>query len=331
MWDEYVDSSPESANYHRFAWRSVIENSFGHKTFYLCAKDDAGKIKGVLPLVHMKSILFGNFMVSLPFFNYGGILCDDEITRQALLEAAKVKMRERGASFIELRHFRDCGMGMATKRHKVSMLLELQKDISMQWQAFDAKLKNQIKKAQKSELTIKIGHLDNLNDFYVIFSRNMRDLGTPVYAKVFFQNILKEFPDNTKILTVILKNKAVAAGLATWYKDIFELPWASSLVSYLPFCPNDLLYWEAIKYAIENGFKKFDFGRSSLDSGTYRFKEQWGARPIQLYWQYYLKEGGVLPEITPTNPKYQLAVKLWQRLPVWLTNIVGPRIVKDIP
>lgn len=320
-----------STNYHLFGWKEVIEKSFGHKTFYLASRNAEGKISGVLPLVHIKSLFFGSFLVSVPFFNYGGLLCDDQAAEQTLLGEAKKILTSTGSSFIELRHTNYHELGLITKKHKVSMLLDLHKDATSQWNGFDAKMRNQIRKSQKRGLKIRIGHLNLLDDFYDIFSKNMRDLGTPVYSKKFFRNILWKFPDVTKIFSVISQNKAVASGLTVSYKDTIEMPWASSIAEYRSLCPNDLLYWEVIKYSIEKNFVKFDFGRSSPESGAYKFKEQWGAKPVQLYWQYWMREGVLPPELSPRNPKYAMAIKLWRMLPVWFTRIVGPGIVKYIP
>ncbi len=160
----------------------------------------------------------------------------------------------------------------------------------------------------------------------------MRDLGTPVYPKKFFNNILKEFPETTWICTIYTKDEQpVASGVLVGFKEMLEIPWASSLRNYNNYSPNMLLYWGVLKFACEKGYKVFDFGRSTPNEGTYKFKEQWGAKPLQLYWHYWLKNGGHLPELNPKNPKYQIAIKIWQTLPVGLTRLIGPAIVKNIP
>jgi FemAB-related protein (PEP-CTERM system-associated) len=173
--------------------------------------------------------------------------------------------------------------------------------------------------------------MELLDGFYEVFCRNMRDLGTPVYGRSFFQNILETFPDATCIISVMLESKTVASGILTWFRDTLEVPWASSVADYREMCPNNLLYWEAIRYAIRNGARKFDFGRSTPGEGTFRFKKQWGANPAQLLWQYLLEQGKEVPELNPANPKYRLAIKIWQQLPLAVANVLGPRIVKNIP
>ena len=331
QWDRYVDAHPDGLNYHRYGWRRVITESFGHVAWYLMARDHEGVVRGVLPLVHLNSRLFGNVLVSLPFVNYGGLLTDTDEAATALLGQA-MRLRDRvGAAHLELRHLREWPLDLACKKHKVTMLLPLAPDCDTQWKLFNAKLRNQVRKAQKSGLTVRWGGAELLDDFYDIFVRNMRDLGTPVYGRGLFEKVLATFPDNSRIIGVYLNDNVVAAGLASWYRSTLEIPWASSNKDYKNLCPNNLLYWEAISFAIRQGFRIFDFGRSTPGEGTFRFKEQWGAEPHPLYWQYALKDGGFLPEVSPHNPKYDLAIKVWQRLPLWLTRILGPSIVRNIP
>jgi len=330
-WDLYVAAHGDSTNYHRYGWRRVIEKSFGHKTYYLVVRDGNDQIRGLLPLVYMKSSLFGTYLISLPFFNYGGMLCSGDGISECLLKSAQTILYDLHAEFIELRHLEKIPCGLETKEHKVTMILELEKDEEAQWKALDAKVRNQVRKAEKSGLQAVAGHLDLLDNFYEVFCRNMRDLGTPVYGKDFFRNILETFPDTTRIISVILDGKTVASGILTWFRDTLEVPWASSISDYKEKCPNNLLYWEAIRFAIGNGSRKFDFGRSTPGEGTFRFKKQWGAKPVQLYWQYLLRDGERLPELNTKNPKYEMAIKVWQRLPVSLTKALGPHIVKNIP
>ena len=330
-WDTYVASHRDSSNYHLYGWRDVIEKSFGHQTYYLSARNSNGDICGVLPLTYMKSALFGNFLVSLPFFNYAGLLCNEENVAEALLINARSILDKVCADHVELRHMNKHQNGLATKQHKVTMILDLEKDEEAAWKKLDAKVRNQVRKAEKCGLNAVTGHLDLLDGFYEVFCRNMRDLGTPVYCKEFFRNILSAFPDSTRIISITLDGKTIASGILTWFRDTLEVPWASSIRDYREMCPNNLLYWEAIRFAIRNGSGRFDFGRSTPDEGTYRFKKQWGALPYQLYWQYLLKDGERMPELNTKNAKYELAIKVWQRLPLAVTNLLGPRIVKNIP
>jgi serine/alanine adding enzyme len=330
-WDSFVLASEGATAYHCFGWKTVLARSFGHPCHYLAAIDDNGEWQGILPLVHMRSIIFGNFLVSLPFVNYGGLLCENEAAAALLLGEAEKIRRSCGATHVELRHVTRRSGNLPTKQHKVTMVLNLAGSADDHWKAFDPKLRNQIRKAQKSGLQFKRGHLELIDGFYEVFARNMRDLGTPVYAKQFFRNVMETFPDTTAITAVLHEGKMIAAGIASWFRGRLEIPWASSIKDYKALCPNHMLYWEAIRFAIERGFREFDFGRSTPHEGTYNFKKQWGALPIQLSWQYLMDEQGNFPELNPGNPKYQMAIRAWQHLPVSITKLLGPRIVRNIP
>ncbi len=298
----------------------------------MLAEDGAGKILGILPLVHLASVLFGNFIVSMPYFNYGGICADTpEAGRELFKEAVRIAEKE-GAEHIEMRHTRPTDLDVKEKRAKVSMKLSLPGTSGELWKSFPSKLRNQINRPLKESMLARVGGHEELDDFYKVFSANMRDLGTPVYPKDFFRNILNEFPDTAWIITVRLKNGGpAAAGFFTGFKDTVEIPWASSLRSCNKYAPNMLLYWTGLKTAAGKGYKVFDFGRSTPGEGTYRFKEQWGAVPAQLYWHYWVRNNGPMPELNPKNPRYRLGIKLWKKLPVGLTRIMGPMIVRNLP
>jgi FemAB-related protein (PEP-CTERM system-associated) len=248
-----------------------------------------------------------------------------------LLEEAERLRRVLGATHVELRHIGKNLEGIQTRLDKVTMFLDLASDVDIQWRAFNAKLRNQIRKAEKSGLQFVAGHLELLDGFYGVFARNMRDLGTPVYSKSFFRNILEEFRDSTRIFAVYHERRIVAAGIGFWFRKTLEVPWASSISDYKMLCPNNMLYWEAIRFAIHNGFARLDFGRSTREQGTYNFKKQWGARPVQLYWQYLTDNRNRMPDLSPSNPRYQTAIRIWQRLPLLATTLLGPIIVRNIP
>jgi serine/alanine adding enzyme len=325
-------ASHQASCYHLIGWKSVIEKSFGHKTYYLLSEDQNKRINGILPFVHLKSILFGNFAVSLPYFNYGGVCADDDEIRARLLHEATAIARAQKMDHIELRHLHNSVANMPVKTSKVSMRTTLPQTKDELWASFPSKLRSQVQRPVKEQMHTRVGQQDELDNYYEIFSRNMRDLGTPVYSKSFFRNILKEFPENAWICTVYTKEeRPVASGFIVGFKKMLEIPWASSLRTYNRLSPNMLLYWNILEFACDRQYRIFDFGRSTAGEGTYKFKEQWGAKPIQLYWHYWMKNGGPLPEINPRNPKYKMAIKIWQRVPVVLTRLIGPHIVKNLP
>jgi len=329
-WDGFVSAHAGSSLYHLYAWRDVIEETFGHRTFYLFAVDDSG-VAGVFPFVRLKSLAFGHMLVSLPFFNYGGICAASDDARRALLLGGIDIAKRTCADFLEIREEEERSDALPCKTAKVSMRLRLPASGDELWKSLGSKLRNQVQRPRKEGMTAAIGREEALDDFYDVFTANMRDLGTPVYPKTFFRNILRRFPDRTWICNVYLGRTPVASGFLAGFKERLEIPWASSLRTYNRFSPNMLLYWKGLEFACEQRYEIFDFGRSTPGEGTFRFKEQWGASPRQLYWYYWLPDGAEMPEVNPKNPKYRAAIATWQRLPIGLTRRLGPKIVKYIP
>jgi FemAB-related protein (PEP-CTERM system-associated) len=329
-WDDFVLQQPAARGPHLAGWKNVIEASFGHACIYLMASEN-GALHGVLPLVHLRSRLFGSFLISVPFLNYGGIVSEHPAARQSLFDAACALAAERGAAHVELRHEAPQLDNAPTKQHKVAMLLDLPETSEKLWDQFKPKLRSQIRKPMKEGLVVRLGREEELTNFYEVFSENMRDLGTPVYSRDFFAQILKNFPNSAWICTILLKAEPIAAGFLCGFRDALEIPWASSLRRYNSLAANMLLYWSVLEFAVKQGYKRFDFGRSSPGEGTYKFKEQWGAKPVPLHWQYWLANGNQLPDLSPKNAKYQLAISVWQKLPLWVTRWVGPAIVRNIP
>ena len=329
-WNAYVLKNPAASLYHRAEWRELIEKTFGHKAYYFTARDKSRNIIGILPLVHLKSRMFGDFMVSMPYFNYGGAVADHPLIEQQLMEAANTQAAVMGITHIEYRDVID-RRELPVRTDKVNMILPLPESVDSLWEGLSSKLRSQIKRPQRELPEIFIGDKTYLQDFYDVFSHNMRDLGTPVYDKTFFTNILDCFTQDSRIIHIRRHGKPVAAAFLLGYRDTLEIPWASTIREVNHLSINMLLYWEVLKYAVINNYKYFDFGRSSKHSGTYRFKRQWGAQPRQLHWHYWLKTGCEMPSLKPDNPRYALAIKIWQHLPLHITNWLGPKIVKNLP
>jgi FemAB-related protein (PEP-CTERM system-associated) len=329
-WDAYVKKHASASGYHLSTWLEVIGRAFGHETCALVAESPNG-IVGVLPLVVFRNPMFGRFLVSMPFVNYGGILADTPAAERALLEAAIEETRRREASHLELRHTRQVFPELASKRHKVAMTMALESDVQPQWQRLDRKVRNQVRKAQKSGLRAQIGGPEHLPAFYSVFAQNMRDLGTPVYSRRFFAEVLEAFPLNTRVVSVWLDERPVAASIVYRHGAVCEVPWASSIGRFNHLCPNTLLYWEMLSLAIREGCRTFDFGRSTPNEGTYHFKKQWGAQADELVWEYWMARDEALPDLSPKNRRFGAAIELWRRLPVPLTVLIGPRIVRNIP
>jgi FemAB-related protein (PEP-CTERM system-associated) len=329
-WDRFVASRPDASGYHVWKWRHVFEQAFGHETVYLAARQD-DRVVGVLPLVLFRSRVFGRFAVSLPFVNYGGVCARDAGVAAALVERAGAICGERRLSHVELRHTTRQQPDLPAREHKVGMYLTLDSDPVRAWDGLDRKVRNQVRKAEKSGLTARSGGQELLERFYEVFARNMRDLGTPVYSIRFFERVLSTFPETSRVFLVDHGDLTVAGAIVLTDRDTLEVPWASSLREYRSQCPNNLLYWRIIEHAIESGHATLDFGRSTPNEGTFQFKQQWGAAPRPLYWEYVMTGGADLPNLSPSNPRFSAAIAVWTRLPLAITNLVGPHIVRSIP
>lgn len=330
-WHAFVERHAMSSNYHRLVWREVMEEAFGHETIYLLAESDHSVV-GVLPLVLMRSRLFGTLLTSMPIFSYGGVLASTPQAESLLLDRAIEIARAARVKFLELRHTDSKPRpDLQEQLHKVSMILDLPEGADALWNSFKAKLRSQIRRAGREGVAVRQGGRELVSDFYKAFSVNMRDLGTPVFAPSFFYSIMDRPACNARIFVVYIDGQVAGGALTTSFRDKIDVTHASVIRRYNPQSPNMILYWSMLEYAGQRGFRRFDFGRSPVGSGTYRFKEQWGARPHPLHWHYWLPEGRKLSLINPHNPKYALAIKLWQRSPVWLTRLVGPYVVRAIP
>jgi serine/alanine adding enzyme len=328
-WDGYVRAHGSASVYHLAAWRDVIESVFDRETHYLLAERD-GELCGVLPMVRLKSLAFGDFLVSMPYVNYGGVLADDANACAQLIEAAAALADGLGVDHMELRHLSDCA-ALPKREDKVSMHLELSGDADALWKSLGSKRRAQIKRSQKEGATCETGGADLVDDFYAVFSVKYRDLGTPVYPVAWFRALLRKFPELTRVFVVRVAGKPVAASIVIGFNGTLEVPWASTLREADRYAVNMYLYWNMLEFAENHGYRVFDFGRSTEGSGTYRFKKQWGAEPVQHYWHYWLRDSDEIPRINPENPKALAAVAVWKRLPVWMANRLGPHIVKNLP
>jgi FemAB-related protein (PEP-CTERM system-associated) len=382
-WDTYVYNHPHATLYHLSSWKNVIERTYGHKTYYLMGvqSDDLSgslvpqpnnlnnatnstnpnnrdnpinPVVGILPLVHLKHFLFDNSLISIPFFDLGGILAHDVVVEKALLSEAINLGQQLKVKSIELRHTQPLSwlnetnsinsthsnpsnsmnpvdpITYATKSHKVRMLLDLPESSEKLMKSFKSKLRSQIRKPIKEGLNAKIGGLELLDDFYNIFSVNMRNLGSPVHSRKLMQNVLEAFAGSARIVVVCKGEEPVACSMIAGFKDTLENPWASALREYSRLSPNMLLYWTMLEYACNNGYAHFDFGRSSPDEGTYKFKKQWGAKPETLYWHCISLNGHQVGEETSEKSKFKKAISYWQKMPVPVTKIIGPMIRKHI-
>lgn len=328
-WDTYVRQASRASTYHQWAWRRVVEETFEHTAHYLAAKQN-GALRGVLPLIEMKSVLFGNFLVSMPFFNYGGVVADSEAIAGALLARAAELARGLGARHVELRQGERSALPWTESTAKVAMVVPI-KDPDEMMKKLSSRLRNKIRHAQKHGLEVRWGGADQVDAFYQVFAENMRNLGTPVMPKDWFSNVCRFLPEHTRIMTVWDEKQPVAATLITDFGKFVELPWIASTAAARKHYSTYLLYWTALEWAHQHGYEAVDLGRCTPGAGTHQFKQQWNPTEVPLHWYYWLAPGVPLPHLRPDNPKYRLAISTWQRMPLWFTNWLGPKIVRSIP
>lgn len=328
-WNAYVAQHADGTLWHQSQWANLIREHTGHRPFYFQARDHRGQLCGVLPIIEQRSWLFGRFLGSVPYFNYGGILADHAAARDALMQAACNLAWEKRVRHLEFRHQAQAGSKLTPRSEKLTVLLDLPADAQTLWSALGSKLRAQIRRPSKAGATARVGGLELLDEFYQVFAVNMRDLGVPVYPKAFFQMVFQGAPQ-ARIALVELQGEAVAAGVIIADRDRMEIPWASSLRSHNRLSVNMLMYWAAIEHAIEQGCTQFDFGRCTRDSGTHRFKRQWGGRDVPLSWEYWYRDQSRQAPLSPDHG-FGLAMALWRRLPLYVTKLLGPPLVLRLP
>lgn len=322
---------------HDMDWLTILNRGFGHRAYSITAETPTGFACGGLPLALVQSALFGKFLVSLPYLNSGGIWAENPAVAQALIDLAVQLADDLDVKHLELRH--ECRFEHPAfnyeRTDKVHMRLALPTSPELLMASFKSKLRSQIKKASENPFEVHFGGQELLSDFFNVFARNMRDLGTPVYSKNLFREILSSFASSStgskaELCVVRLNDQAISGALLVHHAHRTEVPSASALRQFNPTNVNMWMYWQLLQRAIEQGSTEFDFGRSTIGAGTYKFKEQWGAKPSLAVWQYYVRKGDPA-QMRPDSSKNQRLVEIWKKLPVWLTRIVGPSIVRGIP
>ncbi len=329
--DDYVLIGQRVPVSRRPAWLFVLQQAMDHVPYAIEAHR-GDRTVGVVFLAYVHSWLFGRYLVSLPYLNSGGILAADSATEASLASRAVALADELGVQYLELRHEwpQDFPAFGHRREDKVHMRLELPTTGAALWEQIPAKVRNQVRKGQKHGFQVQWGGVELVDEFYSVFSRNMRDLGTPTYSRALFAEALKWFPDGAELCVLRDGRRPVAGALLLHGHGVAEVPSASSLREYNSSCANMLLYWHLLERSAERRQELFDFGRSSEGSSTYRFKKQWGATPAPACWQYYVRSGSA-GQLRPDNPKYKKMVAIWQHLPLALTRLLGPRIVRGIP
>jgi len=330
IWNDYVLGHPDSGPYHLWEWRQTIRDAYNHSPYYLIAEESStNKVIGLLPLFYIKPPFVKGQLVSLPFCDYGGPLAETTDIKALLCQGAKNFASEKNAT-IELRCNQPLSAvsSLTSFGDKVRMILPLPESSDLLLKQFKSKLRSQIRRPVRDELYARIGRSELVGDFYTVFTVNMRDLGSPVHSQRCFEALMHHFAEKAKVGVVYKEHTPVAAGIILLHNTTVSIPWASSLRSFNRYSPNMLLYWSFLEYAADSGYKRFDFGRSSPDSGTFRFKKQWGAKPEPVFWY-----ADSPPAITASGKGKKLrerAENIWMKLPLAAVNYLGPKIRKYI-
>ncbi|HEC17218.1 MAG TPA: FemAB family PEP-CTERM system-associated protein [Sedimenticola sp.] len=326
-WDAFVQGCAEATFFHRAGWKAVIEQAFGHQTHFLYAERD-GTIEGVLSLGHVKSLLFGNNLVSLPFCVYGGVAANTEEARAALEQAACALAERLRVDALEMRNLRPRHEDWPTKELHVTFRKTIDPDPEVNLKAIPRKQRAMVRKGINAGLKSELDQ--GCDRLYRIYAESVRNLGTPVFTRRYFQTLRNVFGPDCEVLMITHEGRDIAGVMSFYFRDEVLPYYGGSTFAARNLKANDFMYWELMRQAGERGVRLFDFGRSKKGAGSYSFKKNWGFTPEPLHYEYYLVKAREMPEINPTNPKYQLFINAWKRLPLPVANLVGPMLAKDL-
>ncbi|HUB46651.1 MAG TPA: FemAB family XrtA/PEP-CTERM system-associated protein [Acetobacteraceae bacterium] len=329
-WDAFVDTMPDGTFCHRATWARVIEQAFGHRTFFVFAEQD-GTITGILPLAQVKTRLFGNTLISSPFCVYGGLLAADAESAAALEAHAETLLRSTRAKAVELRD-RQPGPGnngwVGRPDLYVTFRKPIEADHERNLKAIPRKQRAMVRKGIQYGLT-SVCHRDTAV-LHRIYAESVRNLGTPVFSRRYFDVLLDAFGDAADIVTILDDGEPIASVMNFYFREEVLPYYGGGTAKARHRAGNDFMYWEVMRRAADRGYRLFDFGRSKIGTGAHAFKHNWGFTPAPLHYRYRLAPGATIPDHNPLNPKYRLFIDGWKRLPLPVANLIGPHIVRGL-
>ena len=327
-WDAYVDNHPEATFFHKSGWKGVLEQAFQHSGHYLYAERQ-GEIVGVLPLAHVKSLIFSNSLTSLPFCESAGVLSDSLEVKASLLAEASRLARTLNVDFLELRHREQKQAEWPCKSDLyVNFSREIDPDPDVNMKNIPRKQRAMVRKGIKAELQTEVD--SSIDRFYDVYAYSVHSLGTPVFPKKYFKLLLNEFGDCSSILTVTKEGQVVASVFSFYFRDTVLPYYGGGYGLARQYKGYDFMYWQLMVDAAEKGYRVFDYGRSKVGTGSYSFKKNWGFEPKPLYYEYDLVKSENVPDINPLNPKYRIFINTWKKMPLWSTKIIGPHLIKNL-
>lgn len=327
-WDAYVLAHPQGTFFHRYGWKRLVESTYRYPGHYLLA-ERGGAPCGVLPLGEVRHLLFGHALISVPFCVYGGVLADDDRVREALEDEAMQLARRLKVDHLELRNERPVRADWLRKDGLyVTFRRAISEDDEANLNAIPRKQRAMVRKGIKAGL---VGELDpGIDNLYEAYSQSVRNLGTPVFPKAHFRAIRQVFGEDVDVVTVRHEGRVVASVMNYYFRDQVLPFYGGGISAARELAANDFMYWEVMRRAAERGCRVFDFGRSKVDTGSYRFKKHWGFEPTPLHYEYYLVRAKAMPDLNPSNPKYRVFINTWKRLPVGLSRMIGPWLARGL-
>lgn len=330
-WDRFVEAMPAGSFFHRAGWAKVIETAFSHVSHYSFTERD-GAITGVLPLGRVKTLLFGDTLISSPFCVYGGPLAADAESEAALIAHAESLLARTGASALEFRYLGSPGNPDSGWIERPDLYVTFRKqfegDHERNMKAIPRKQRAMVRKAIQNGLASTANR--DVGVLHRIYAESVRNLGTPVFSRRYFQILMDVFGEAADIVTVLDQGAPIAAVMNFYFRDEVLPYYGGGSAAARGRAGNDFLYWETMRRAADRGFRLFDFGRSKIGTGSFSFKHNWGFEPEKLHYRFRLKPGQTIPELNPLNPKYRLFIAAWKRLPLPVANLLGPLIVRGV-
>lgn len=327
-WDAFVEGCPQATFFHRAAWQRILREVFGHRTHFLFA-ERAGVVEGVLPLAQVKSLLFGNSLVSLPFAVYGGIAASDTAAATALEREAQALARQLGVGHLEFRNISPRHPEWPRQDLYVRFRKEMAPEVEANLLAIPRKQRAMVRKGIRNGLRSEIDH--DAGRFFALYADNVHRHGTPAMPKRYFDALHEVFADDCEVLTVVdAGGRPLSSVLSFYFRDEVLPYYAGDEPAARDLAANDFKYWELMRRSCERGLRFFDYGRSKQGTGSYSFKKNWGFEPQPLAYEYCLYRRDSIPQNNPANTKYRLLIDTWRRMPIGLANWLGPFIVRNL-
>ena len=327
-WDAFVETCQEATFFHKSGWQRIMREVFGHRTHFLYA-ERAGVVEGVLPLAQVKSLLFGNTLVSLPFAVYGGVAASSPAAAAALEHEAQVIAKRLGVAHLELRNTQQRHPEWPLQDLYVRFRKEIAPEVEANMLAIPRKQRAMVRKGIKHGLTSEIDR--DPGRFFALYADNVHRHGTPALPRRYFDALQRVFGSDCEMLTVVDgAGRSLSTVMSFYFRDEVLPYYAGDELSARELAANDFKYWELMRRSCERGLRVFDYGRSKQGTGSYAFKKNWGFEPQPLFYEYCLYRRDAIPQNNPSNAKYRLLIDTWRRMPIGLANWLGPFIVRNL-